>query len=402
MDTVEFDGVEYVRAAVAAKKFSYTQDYIGQLCRAKKINARLVGRTWFVAMASIEEHRDKKHKRKKSDYTPDPTAATADEASKELLTHRTPQSDHRRVSSVPRRPASAAVMFKPGGVPVSPESDTAVRGLSVRYENDEETLIPLTRKKLPPPTELTVSLSEAAEVEVSHGKESAAKFTPEPLPEISLRGSISVEELPLEAIVLPDQETDNEGIADKAYSSKDISPIRDKNFTSSFQARSDMNPIKRRETSNSTRVVVEFPDESTDLARPGAVNQEASLDIRTRPVDEPSRKMKSLSVTDGYSILVDDVPSSSVAITTNSGGVHTSIAPQTFAPRSVAERPQVPTSVFYSGLIAPVLVLILSLLIAVGILSLGVGVSVSSDSYEAGLIFVTTDIWTMVLRFLGI
>lgn len=37
MDKVTFDKVEYVKATVAAKSFRYSSDYIGQLCRAKKL-----------------------------------------------------------------------------------------------------------------------------------------------------------------------------------------------------------------------------------------------------------------------------------------------------------------------------------------------------------------------------
>ena len=37
--------------------FGYTQDYIGQLCRGEKIDARRIGRTWYVCEKSILEHR---------------------------------------------------------------------------------------------------------------------------------------------------------------------------------------------------------------------------------------------------------------------------------------------------------------------------------------------------------
>ena len=37
--------------------FGYTQDYIGQLCRGEKIDARRIGRTWYVCEKSILEHK---------------------------------------------------------------------------------------------------------------------------------------------------------------------------------------------------------------------------------------------------------------------------------------------------------------------------------------------------------
>ena len=42
------EGKELISASRAAKKVGYTSDYIGQLCRAKKIQGKLVGKTWYV------------------------------------------------------------------------------------------------------------------------------------------------------------------------------------------------------------------------------------------------------------------------------------------------------------------------------------------------------------------
>ncbi|KKT75025.1 MAG: hypothetical protein UW71_C0009G0015, partial [Parcubacteria group bacterium GW2011_GWB1_44_7] len=37
--------------------FGYTQDYVGQLCRSEKVDARRIGRTWYVCEKSILEHK---------------------------------------------------------------------------------------------------------------------------------------------------------------------------------------------------------------------------------------------------------------------------------------------------------------------------------------------------------
>jgi len=42
MDKVVFDKKEYTKASIAAKQFKYTSDYVGQLCRLEKVDARLV------------------------------------------------------------------------------------------------------------------------------------------------------------------------------------------------------------------------------------------------------------------------------------------------------------------------------------------------------------------------
>jgi len=62
MDTVLIDGVTYTKASVIAKKHKYTPDYIGQLARANKIDAQLVGRSWYVAEGSLLEHKSGRYK----------------------------------------------------------------------------------------------------------------------------------------------------------------------------------------------------------------------------------------------------------------------------------------------------------------------------------------------------
>jgi hypothetical protein len=56
METLEHNGVTYVKVSVLAKRFNYTTDYIGQLCRQGKVEAKLVGRSWFVRESSLLEH----------------------------------------------------------------------------------------------------------------------------------------------------------------------------------------------------------------------------------------------------------------------------------------------------------------------------------------------------------
>ena len=46
---LQFDGKNYISSKRAAESCGYTQDYIGQLIRSKKIEARMVGRGWFDA-----------------------------------------------------------------------------------------------------------------------------------------------------------------------------------------------------------------------------------------------------------------------------------------------------------------------------------------------------------------
>lgn len=57
MDELTLDGKVYVSSKRAAKITGYAKDYIGQLCREGRVNARLVGRSWYVLEDSIREHR---------------------------------------------------------------------------------------------------------------------------------------------------------------------------------------------------------------------------------------------------------------------------------------------------------------------------------------------------------
>ncbi|QSH39023.1 hypothetical protein JXR01_01780 [Candidatus Kaiserbacteria bacterium] len=58
-DTFKYDGTEYIATSRAAAVTGYAQDYIGQLARSGELEARKVGRRWFVGKDSLIAH--KKH-----------------------------------------------------------------------------------------------------------------------------------------------------------------------------------------------------------------------------------------------------------------------------------------------------------------------------------------------------
>lgn len=58
-DTFKYDGKEYIATSRAAAITGYAQDYIGQLARSAELEARKVGRRWFVEKESLINH--KKH-----------------------------------------------------------------------------------------------------------------------------------------------------------------------------------------------------------------------------------------------------------------------------------------------------------------------------------------------------
>jgi hypothetical protein len=57
MDELTLDGKIYLSSKKSADITGYAKDYIGQLCREGRVEARLVGRNWYVLEKSIREHR---------------------------------------------------------------------------------------------------------------------------------------------------------------------------------------------------------------------------------------------------------------------------------------------------------------------------------------------------------
>lgn len=57
MDEIIIEEKRYISSKQAAKITGYAKDYIGQLCREGRVPARLVGRSWYVLEAAIQDHR---------------------------------------------------------------------------------------------------------------------------------------------------------------------------------------------------------------------------------------------------------------------------------------------------------------------------------------------------------
>ncbi|HYD92897.1 MAG TPA: hypothetical protein VEB18_00330 [Candidatus Paceibacterota bacterium] len=57
MDEITIDGKTYISSKRAAAIAGYAKDYIGQLCREGRVEARLIGRSWYVHEPSLRKHR---------------------------------------------------------------------------------------------------------------------------------------------------------------------------------------------------------------------------------------------------------------------------------------------------------------------------------------------------------
>lgn len=210
METVTFDGIDYVKASVAAKQFGYTSDYVGQLCRSKKIDARLVGRTWFVNTDSIVEHRNNKHSKQKS--LKKETFESKDKAVKAVKTKI-------EVAPVIKSKTLKSII---SSVDITNESKTQ-RKLKVSYELDEESLLPTINKKYyKAPISLRINHVDAKKVKVSGSDSGKSKvsYTPNELPDVALSGKLSVEGL-AESEAKEEKETNKSRDNEKTFKKKD-------------------------------------------------------------------------------------------------------------------------------------------------------------------------------------
>lgn len=56
-DFFVIEGQNYISSKRASELTGYAKDYIGQLCRMGKIDAKLIGRNWFVSESSLKAHK---------------------------------------------------------------------------------------------------------------------------------------------------------------------------------------------------------------------------------------------------------------------------------------------------------------------------------------------------------
>ncbi|MFM2374245.1 MAG: hypothetical protein RLZZ234_240 [Candidatus Parcubacteria bacterium] len=136
MEYLDLGGKRYIKVSSAARETGYTSDYIGQLCRAKKIDAKLVGRTWYVVRDEITAH---KRTRGRSTY------------------------------EKTRQAVKAAIVDSAGetAIPIHRGSTSAYRARltapAVKYHADETALIPEVATVVPPSRHMHVRTSTPRE-----------------------------------------------------------------------------------------------------------------------------------------------------------------------------------------------------------------------------------------------
>jgi len=255
MEKVVLDGVSYLKASAAAKQFKYTADYIGQLCRAKKIDARLVGRTWFVNPESLINHKSNKYSTVRSKSEDQATDIT---------------SNIKVISPVLKN--STAKSLRHEGH--QPEES---RNLKVAYEVDDESLIPeIIKREVKPPKSITVEPYNAKKIKVKGGyKKDQLKFESDELPDVALSGKIKVTPLAEadESTEEPDVEASGVESEKKTIVNRLLSDERD---TSNIE----ITPLDQKEN------VKSFTGKKTIILKP-SVSMKSSR-ISAKKADDPS------------------------------------------------------------------------------------------------------------------
>jgi len=168
MDVLSVGGKDYVKANVIAKDLGYTADYVGQLCRSRKVDAKLVGRSWYVDRNSIHLHRTNRYRS---------TQAKSIETLKETL--EVVQSSEDVLPVHIRTSHSAGVV---------PKAYRAKTPAYIAYSDDPADLLPKVMKD---PVEIPVGLADAESVSVKSSGERYVFQTPELQP-IKFQGKLKL------------------------------------------------------------------------------------------------------------------------------------------------------------------------------------------------------------------
>lgn len=192
METITLNGKEYTKVSLLAKKYKYTTDYIGQLCRAEKVDAELVGRTWYV-----DEDTLKKHKKSRYSKTRSNDKSTKD-ASKIKIS---------RIRVEPVITNRGTKLLKNKAVNFARRIDWK----PAKYEFDETELIPDMKQS----KKLVVDLADSAQVKIREESEKT-DFIPEDLPTVSLKGNIKVSSADMSM-------EDDLSLLNKGFNSVDVS-----------------------------------------------------------------------------------------------------------------------------------------------------------------------------------
>lgn len=191
METVSHEGEVFTKATVLAKKYRYTTDYIGQLCRAGKVTSKLIGRAWFVNEESLLRHKSDRY---------------ASIRPAEIIINESVVTEKKVAVGSPLRIravlSKATVRNLPKEHQVVVHHDSYTPTNQVTYHNDFGALQPLSltnkvRTETPKINGITPHIPETQteitkNIPILLGEKAKHTLTFEPLPEVSLTGNLAI------------------------------------------------------------------------------------------------------------------------------------------------------------------------------------------------------------------
>lgn len=214
MDTITTNGVIYHKASVLAKRFHYTTDYIGQLCRQNKVDAVLVGRAWYVNENSLSNHKGDRYSTVRTNEILSKNRHEFDESQVEKVEKSEKIAIYPRLSKTTHRQ-----FFSPDSVvdvsgaknwmkseAVYSSDDTNVEPVSLRKK---DTLIERTSYAESPvhlsasvtaqsQPEVEITPEPSFKIEIKNTAESHTKLDFTDIPEVFLEGELPIEDLDTE------------------------------------------------------------------------------------------------------------------------------------------------------------------------------------------------------------
>ncbi len=187
METISHEGKIFTKATVLAKKYRYTTDYIGQLCRGSKVESKLIGRAWFVTEDSLLKHKSDRY---------------ASARLPEILINESLVSDKILINSAPR--SILPVLSKTTHRSLPREHHIAIHHEKkpttqiATYHQDFGVLEPSTFLKKASSeieTKINITKEPSKNIPILLNENAKRSFSFEPLPEVSLQGNLLIQSL---------------------------------------------------------------------------------------------------------------------------------------------------------------------------------------------------------------
>ena len=179
MQKIAFGDKEYVKASAIAKQFKYTQDYVGQLCRNDKVDARLVGRVWYVNPDSVIDYRKTKH-----------------------ATLKKPVVNEEKTNKIKVEPVIRNKTLRVAHDALQRSGDTkqaVSKYIKASYSSDDQEVIPVVRATPEVDVEaktLRVEPIPRVKVKIKRHTKKNLEFTADKMPEISLQAKLKINDYP--------------------------------------------------------------------------------------------------------------------------------------------------------------------------------------------------------------